>query len=266
MARRVSRRPVTRIAAEGLLAAEFDDVVVEEPLDIRIGDRTLAITMRTPGDDFELAAGFCLTEGVLDGGATIGEIRFCPDVEELNTVEVRLRGEPVWHDRSLTLTAACGVCGKTSIDDVRRRLPAVASGPTFAAPLLADAADHLRDEQPTFARTGGLHAAGLLIVGGDWLAVREDIGRHNAVDKVVGWALLNGRLPLAGTALVVSGRAGFEIVQKALAASIPAVVAVGAPSSLAIDLALDGGMTLCGFARRGGLTVYSGAERVSTSA
>src|SRR5439155_16026910 len=106
-------------------------------------------------------------------------------------------------------------CGKTSIDDVRRRLPAVASGPTFAAPLLADAADHLRDEQPTFARTGGLHAAGLLIVGGDWLAVREDIGRHNAVDKVVGWALLNGRLPLAGTALVVSGRAGFEIVQKA---------------------------------------------------
>ena len=262
MGRRQNRLPVVRMARATPPRHGFDDVVMEEPLDVRIGGGTLAITMRTPGDDFELAAGFCLTEGVLDAGAVIKGMRFCPDVETFNTLDVELSGEPVLHERATIASAACGVCGKTAIEDVRRRLPSVAPGPSFAAALLHAAPSQLRERQATFRRTGGLHAAGLLSPGGEWLCAREDVGRHNAVDKVVGWALLDDRVPLRGTALVVSGRAGFEIIQKALAAGIPLLAAVGAPTTLAVELAADSGMTLIGWLRDGSMSVYTCPERV----
>jgi FdhD protein len=234
-----------------------DEVAVEEPLEVRVDGEPLTVTMRTPGDDEELALGFLYGEGLIDGPRAAG-----PTADlAMNAVEV---AGPLLRDtgtRRFYTTSSCGVCGKGALEEVAVLAPPASPGPRPARALLAALPDRLR--QPTFGRTGGLHATGLFSADGELLLAREDVGRHNAMDKVVGRALLDGRLPLAGHVLCVSGRASFELVQKAAMAGAPILVAVGAPSSLAVSLAADRGMTLCGFARRGRVNVYTGPERVS---
>src|SRR5262249_21407280 len=234
------------------------------------------MTMRTPGDDLELAAGFLVSEAVIRSPADIAEIKLCDgtacghgdDHDMGNIADVTLAaGVAVGPGarRNFMTTSACGVCGKASIADICI-LPQspLASHPTRSAPEpLATRPDQLREAQRVFSRTGGLHAAGLFTADGELIAVREDVGRHNAVDKVVGWALLGGRLPLVGCALLVSGRASFELVQKAVLAGIPLLGAVAAPSSLAVDLAEEAGLTLVGFLRGPSMNVYTGAHRLS---
>jgi FdhD protein len=234
-----------------------DDVAVEEPLEIRVDGRPVAVTMRTPGEDEELALGFLYGEGLIDRVRDAGP----PADLAANTVEVAgpLDREP--SSRAFYTTSSCGVCGKGALEEVAVHAPAAAPGPTVPRDLLAALPDRLR--QPTFARTGGLHATGLFADTGDLLAVREDVGRHNALDKVVGWALRAGILPLHGRILCVSGRLSFELVQKAAVAGAPILVGVGAPSSLAVRLADDRGMTLAGFARGRRVNVYTGTERVA---
>ena len=233
-----------------------DEVAVEEPLEIRVDGAPLAVTMRTPGDDEELALGFLHGEGLIDGPRTAGP----PADLAANTVEVAgpLLREP--SSRSFYATSSCGVCGKGALEEVAVHAPPVADGPRVARDLLAGLPDRLR--QPTFERTGGLHATGLFTAAGEALLVREDVGRHNAMDKVIGRALLDGLLPLQHLILCVSGRLSFELVQKAVVAGAPILVGVGAPSSLAVRLAEDRNMTLCGFARAGRVNVYTGASRV----
>jgi FdhD protein len=233
-----------------------DDVAVEEPLEIRVDGAPLAVTMRTPGHDEELALGFLYGEGLIDGPRSAG---LTEDLA-VNTVEV---AGPLTHDpgaRRFYTTSSCGVCGKGALEEVAVHAEPAAPGPVVERALLARLPDRLR--QPTFERTGGLHATGLFTPGGKLLLVREDVGRHNAVDKVVGRALVDGLLPLHGMVLCVSGRLSFELVQKAAVAGAPILVGVGAPSSLAIALAADRGMTLAGFARRGSVNVYTRPERV----
>ncbi len=234
-----------------------DEVAVEEPLEIRHAGRTLSVTMRTPGHDEELAAGFLYAEGVVEAAPDVG----ATDELEANTVEVRspLYREPA--QRAFTTTSACGVCGAGAIADVRALASPAPPGPRVAGALLAALPDRMR--QPTFARTGGLHAAALFDATGEPLLVREDVGRHNAVDKLVGRRLLDGALPLHGLLLCVSGRLSFELVHKAVRAGAPVLVGVGAPSSLAVELADDLGLTLCGFARGGRVNVYTHGERVA---
>jgi FdhD protein len=233
-----------------------DEVAIEEPLEIRVDDRPLAVTMRTPGHDEELALGF------LYGEALIDEPRPAGLAEDLaaNTIEVAgpLQREP--DSRSFYTSSSCGVCGKGALEEVRIGAEPVTSTARMQRRLLAALPERL--QQPGFSRTGGLHATGLFDHGGELIAVREDVGRHNAMDKVVGWALLEGRLPLADSALCVSGRLSFELVQKAARAGAPFLVGVGAPTSLAVSLAESQGITLCGFARGGEVNVYGGAERV----
>jgi FdhD protein len=230
-----------------------DEVAVEEPLEIRAGGRPVAVTMRTPGHDEELALGFLFGEGL------ITQARPVEPALEINTVETAaLEREP--GARSFYTTSSCGVCGKGALEEVAVDAPRAQPGPAIGRTLLAQLPDRLR--QPTFARTGGLHATGLFTAGGGLLAVREDVGRHNAMDKVVGWALRQGLVPLHPHVLCVSGRLSFELVQKAAMAGAPILVGVGAPSSLAIRLADDRGMTLAGFARGGRVNVYTGTERV----
>src|ERR671929_1761307 len=235
-----------------------DEVAVEEPLEIRVGGRPLAVTMRTPGHDEELALGFLLGEGLIDGVRAAGP----PADLAANTVEVAgpLLREP--DARSFFTSSSCGVCGKGALEEVAVTCGPVQEGPVLPRDLVASLPDLLR--QPTFARTGGLHATGLFTPAGELLCVREDVGRHNAMDKVVGWALTEGRIPLRGHLLCVSGRLSFELVQKAAVAGCPVLVGVGAPSSLAVALAADRGMTLAGFARGGRVNVYTGAERVDS--
>jgi FdhD protein len=234
-----------------------DQVAVEEPLEIRVDGRPVAVTMRTPGDDDELALGFLHGEGL------IAERRQAGPTAELaaNTIEVAgpLARDP--GERRFYTTSSCGVCGKGALEEVRVHAPALPDGPRVDRELLAQLPDRLA--QPAFERTGGLHATGLFDAEGRLLFAREDVGRHNAMDKVIGRALLDGLLPLHGHVLCVSGRLAFELVQKAAVAGCPILVGVGAPTSLAIELAQDRGMTLCGFARKGQLNVYSGSERVS---
>jgi FdhD protein len=235
---------------------ERDEVAVEEPLEIRIDGAPLSVTMRTPGNDEELALGFLYGEGLIDAPRRAGL------TEDLaaNTVEVE---GPLLRDiaaRSFYTTSSCGVCGKGALEEVAVHAPVLPAGPTIARDLLADLPERLR--QPTFERTGGLHATGLFTPGGELLCVREDVGRHNAMDKVVGRALLDGRLPFHGAVLCVSGRLSFELVQKAAVAGAPILVGVGAPTSLAIALAADRRMTLAGFARRGKVNVYTRPERI----
>jgi FdhD protein len=234
-----------------------DAVAVEEPLEIRVDGQPLAVTMRTPGEDDELALGFLYGEGLIDSP------RRAEPPEDLagNTVDVQgpLLREP--GARRFYTTSSCGVCGKGAIEEVTVHCGPLPDGPVLARELLADLPQRLR--QPTFERTGGLHATGLFDAGGTLLLVREDIGRHNAMDKVIGRALLDGLLPLYGHVLCVSGRLCFELVQKAAVAGAPVLVGVGAPSSLAIRLAAERRMTLCGFARGGSVNVYTGAERVA---
>ncbi len=252
-----------------------DDLATEEPLEIRLTAaggvrRTIAITMRTPGHDFELAAGFLHGEGLAhDDG--IASIAYCTDEDlppeaRYNTVTVRLRGpmpELPALERHFLTSSACGVCGSASLDALRGRCRPLPPGDLRLTPeVLYGLPGALRAGQGVFGKTGGLHAAGLFTAEGETVVVREDVGRHNAVDKLVGWAAMNGRLPLSGHVLMVSGRASYEIMQKALAAGLPAVCAVSAPSSLAVDLAREFGMTLVGFLRGERCNVYADANRV----
>jgi FdhD protein len=280
MTGRTARRRVTRITLAPEQASERADLLAaEEPLGIRIGGQAVTLTMRTPGDDIDLAAGFLVSEGIITGPADIASIRVCTgeqcghdhdtdDTDLGNIADVTLRPglelRPELRRNFLT-TSACGVCGKTSIAELAVTSPyGLFSDQVRVTPaLLAALPDALRDAQRVFDRTGGLHAAGLFTADGKLLAVREDVGRHNAVDKVVGWALQAGRLPLTGCVLLVSGRASFELVQKAIVAGIPVLAAVSAPSSLAAELAADAGLTLVGFLRGGSMNVYTGAERIS---
>lgn len=259
-----------------------DRLAAEEPLEIRVwpagAERAVpvAVTMRTPGSDFELAAGFLFTEGILRSRDEVGSIRYCTDEQvdgpqQYNIVNVMLRPgvafDPVALTRHFYASSSCGICGKASIEAVQSRcaMPVPPDGPAITAETVAALADRLRAAQPLFDQTGGLHAAALFDPAGRLLAVREDVGRHNAVDKLVGQALMAGQLPLVNAILMVSGRISFELVQKAAAAGIPVLVAVSAPSSLACAAAEAWGLTLIGFARGDRFNVYTGAHRVQVS-
>jgi len=237
--------------------SERDQVAVEEPLEIRINGAAVAVTMRTPGHDEELALGFCLSEGLRPVAASLP-----PDLAA-NTVDVEApKFDPGRLQRSFYTSSSCGVCGKGALEAVEVEAPRVEAPLEVPAALLVELPDRLRAEQAAFAATGGLHATGLFDADGKLVCLREDVGRHNALDKVVGWAFREGRLPLAGSILCLSGRLSFELVQKAAVAGCPILVAVGAPSSLAVELAADRGITLCGFVRAGRLNVYTETWRV----
>jgi FdhD protein len=269
----VARREVRRVAEGVLQAPAEDDVVAEEPLEIRAQGETLAITMRTPGADRELAVGFLFAEGVISSRDDVGRVAHCgrPDQEGYgNTIDV-VPGPGVSLDidrlsatrRGTLTTAACGVCGRRSVDDVIARCAPLPAGGAIAPATILTAVDELRSRQPNFARTGGIHGAAIHDGHGNVLAAFEDIGRHNAVDKAVGALLLSGRIPGPDPALlVVSGRASYEVVQKASAARVPIIASVSAASSLAVDLAQASGITLCGFVRNGAMTVYTHPERI----
>jgi FdhD protein len=234
-----------------------DEVAVEEPLEIRVDGEPIAVTMRTPGDEEELALGFLFGEGLIEGPREAGP----PADLAANAIEV---AGPLARDpaaRRFYTTSSCGVCGKGALEEVAVAAPDLTGGPTIARSLLAELPDRLA--QPAFERTGGLHATGLFDAAGELSFAREDVGRHNAMDKVIGRALLGGLVPLSERVLCVSGRLAFELVQKAAVAGCPILVGVGAPTSLAIELARDRRMTLCGFARGGHVNVYAGAERVA---
>jgi FdhD protein len=238
---------------------ELDEVAAEEPLEIRVNGEPVAVTMRTPGHDEELALGFCLSEGILPRSAAL------PADLAANAVEVDAPGfDPARLARSFYTTSSCGICGKGALEAVAVEAPRVESDLAVPAALVAELPDRLRAGQAGFAATGGLHATGLFDGEGGLLALREDVGRHNAMDKVVGWAFGEGVLPLERSILCVSGRLSFELVQKAAVAGCPLLVAVGAPSTLAVDLARDRGITLCGFVRDGRVNVYTEPWRVTT--
>jgi FdhD protein len=239
--------------------SERDRIAVEEPLEIRIGGRPVAVTMRTPGHDEELALGFCLSEGLRPTGARP------PDDLAANTVDVAAPGfDPARLQRSFYTSSSCGVCGKGALEAVAVEAARVESQLRVPLERVAQLPDRLREAQAAFSATGGLHATGLFAADGALLCAREDVGRHNAMDKVIGWAFGAGLLPLAEFLLCVSGRLSFELVQKAAVAGCPVLVAVGAPSSLAVSLAADRGITLCGFVRDGGVNVYTEAWRVES--
>ncbi|UFS58075.1 formate dehydrogenase accessory sulfurtransferase FdhD [Subtercola endophyticus] len=275
MGRITARRRVTRITVGGPTSRREDLLAVEEPLEIRVGGTALAITMRTPGHDFDLAAGFLVSEGVISQQQHFSAARYCAGTNDdgestYNVLDVTLGAGVAAPDPSLErnfyTTSSCGLCGKASIDAVRTHTRyTVHDDPLqISAELLATFPDKLRAEQDAFDKTGGLHAAALFDgTTGELLVVREDVGRHNAVDKVIGWALTNDKLPLAGTVLMVSGRASFELVQKASMAGIPLLAAVSAPSSLAVGLAAEVGMTVVGFLRGPSMVVYSAEARVT---
>ncbi|SCL38973.1 FdhD protein [Micromonospora pallida] len=280
MGRATDRRSVLRIdlGPDGRVVRRPDNLAAEEPLEIRVGPagpgrrRPLAVTMRTPGDDLDLALGFLLTEGLIRSTDDVQTAQLCAGAETPNTynvVDVVLAPgvpEPVTDPaRNFYTTSSCGVCGKASIDSVRTRSAfRVADDPlTVPAEVLAALPDTLRSAQRGFDRTGGLHAAGLFTPAGELVAMREDVGRHNAVDKLVGWAVRERRLPLTGHLLLVSGRASFELTQKAWMAGLPLLAAVSAPSTLAADLAAEAGMTLVGFLRGDTMNVYTGDHRIS---
>ncbi len=281
MGRVTDRRTVVRIDLDVPAGPRRrpDSLAAEEPLEIRVGRAgparraPLAVTMRTPGHDLELALGFLLTEGIIGAVDDVVTAQLCAGTDTPNTynvVDVVLGDNvpPPQTDpsRNFYTTSSCGVCGKASIDAVRvRSQHDLAADPVRVDPaLLTGLPDRLREQQRVFDRTGGLHAAGLFTPDGALLCLREDVGRHNAVDKVVGWAVRQGRLPLTGLVLQVSGRLSFELVQKAAVAGVPVLSAVSAPSSLAVDLAQELGMTLVGFVRDGRLNAYAGEHRLAT--
>jgi FdhD protein len=254
-----------------------DEVAGEEPLELRLGAgtaaRSLAVTMRTPGNDFELAAGFVYGEGIVRDREHIAEMTYCVDPaidadQRYNIVSIELRPSAPLPDlarfeRHFTMNSSCGICGRGQLDSLRDRgVAPIVDGARLAARTLYALPDRMREAQRVFALTGGLHAAGLFNSDGERIVVREDIGRHNALDKLIGWALLNGGLPLRGCALVVSGRASYEIVQKAVVAGIPIVASVSAPSSLAVALAREFGVTLAGFVRGERANLYTAPERI----
>ncbi|MDE3720690.1 formate dehydrogenase accessory sulfurtransferase FdhD [Nocardiopsis sp. N85] len=272
MGRVTVRDRILRIR-DGVATERVDTLVAEEPMEIRLNGDPLTVTMRTPGHDFDLATGFLVGEGVAVAADDVRAIRYCAGATEdgsntFNVVDVGLApGVPLPEtslERNFYTTSSCGLCGKAGLDAVRLR----ARWPVADDPVRVDVATlaelpvRLREEQRIFGRTGGLHAAGLFDAGGRLLVVREDVGRHNAVDKTVGWALREGALPLRGAVLALSGRASFELVQKAWMAGVPVVAAVSAPSSLAVELAREAGITLVGFLRGTSMNVYAGAHRV----
>lgn len=274
MSRIMSRRRVTRITLGSPRVVREDVLAAEEPLEIRVGSRALAITMRTPGHDVELAAGFLVSEGVIGRAEEFASARHCASVDAseentYNVLDVTLAAGVAAPDASLErafyTTSSCGVCGKASIDAVRTRSRFDASEDALVvdAELLVGFPDALRAAQAVFEKTGGLHAAALFDGRtGRMLVLREDVGRHNAVDKVIGWALTHGLLPLAGMVLMVSGRASFELTQKASMAGIPVLAAVSAPSSLAVELGDELGITVVGFLRGSSMVVYSRPDRI----
>ncbi|MDE2782217.1 MAG: formate dehydrogenase accessory sulfurtransferase FdhD [Gemmatimonadota bacterium] len=278
MSRRRAARVRVRRMRSGWITERSDSVAVEEPMEVRLevrGDEgkrehPVSVTMRTPGDDFELAAGFLFTEGVITDPHALGDVRYCRDVDpqEYNVVTASLRDPGAFDASSLTrnfyVTSSCGVCGKASLESVEvMGCAAVLDGTLSVQEAEVRALpDRLRSAQHVFDRTGGIHAAGLFDAEGRIVLVREDVGRHNAVDKVVGALVLSRSLPGSQRGLVVSGRSSFEILQKAAMAGFPMVVAVGAPSSLAVSFARRFNMTLVGFAKRDGYNVYSGSERI----
>jgi FdhD protein len=252
-----------------------ETLATEEPMEVRLGDKRLTVTMRTPGADFELAVGLLHGEGLVGGLHDVAGVRYCVDAsigeeQRYNVVTVDLEATATVSpaaqaaaQRSFVTSSACGVCGVQSLDALHQRGTArVIDETTVSRAVLSGLPEQLRDRQRVFARTGGLHAAGLFASDGTALVVREDVGRHNAVDKVVGWALLGDALPLRGSVLFVSGRTSYEIVQKAATAGIPVVASVSAPSSLAVAVAEEFGVTLAGFVRDGRLTVYAGTDRI----
>ena len=283
MGRITARSAVTRIVLGedgATVRRRADTLVVEEPLEIRIGGAPLTVTMRTPGHDIELAAGFLVSEGVISqgsdfrsaihcGGPGTGAVGVTSTENTYNVLDVALApgvAPPVTDiARSFYTTSSCGVCGTASIEAIEKvsRFDVAADEAAVDVELLAGLPDALREGQAVFDKTGGLHAAGLFDAAtGELLVLREDVGRHNAVDKVVGWAVLEGRLPLRGTVLQVSGRASFELVQKAVMAGVPILSAVSAPSSLAVELATASGLTLAGFVRGRSLNLYARPDRV----
>ncbi|MEU2043219.1 formate dehydrogenase accessory sulfurtransferase FdhD [Nocardia niwae] len=268
MSRVTARRRMRRITP-GADIQRPDTLAVEEPLEIRLGGQSLTVTMRTPGADIDLVHGFLLSEGIIGSAEDIVAARYCAGTDDegrntYNVLDLTLRTSVPVRTRSFLTTGACGLCGKTALDEVRTRtrFPLSPGGPAVDTRVLAALPDSLRDRQSVFDATGGLHAAGLFTSEGRPLAVREDIGRHNAVDKVIGWALRETRVPGHDLVLIVSGRASFELVQKAVMAGIPILGAVSAPSSLAVDLAAEAGLTLVGFLRGDTMNIYSAPERV----
>jgi FdhD protein len=268
-----------RVVESGKMRVRPDTLATEEPMEIRLlsgeSRQTVAVTMRTPGADFELAAGFLYGEGIVKSTDDIAKISYCVDsdldaAQQYNIVNVELRGGREYDlrplERHFYTTSACGVCGKASLEQLELRgCPVALAGPEVSAETLYSLPEKLREAQGLFDATGGLHAAALFDAEGNLLALREDVGRHNATDKLVGWALLEGRLPLSGHVVMVSGRSSFEILQKCLTAGVPFVCAISAPSSLAVDVAREFGMTLVGFLRGGRFNVYAGQERVAVS-
>ncbi|SFK63199.1 formate dehydrogenase accessory sulfurtransferase FdhD [Streptomyces pini] len=280
MGRVTERRRVVRLR-DGAVSERPDTLVAEEPLEIRLNGRPLAITMRTPGDDFALAAGFLVSEGVLGRPEELANIVYCAGATEqadgttrnsYNVVDVRLAPgvtvPDITLERNVYTTSSCGLCGKAGLDAVRTtaRWPISGELPPLEPEVLAALPDRLRAAQRVFDRTGGLHAAALFSPEGELLDLREDVGRHNAVDKLVGRALTRGELPLSHAVLLVSGRASFELAQKAVMAGVPVLAAVSAPSSLAVDLAAETGLTLVGFLRGASMNVYAGEHRVALGA
>ena len=273
MGRVTVRRPVVRHTPQGERRRP-DTLAAEEPFEIRVNDVPLTVTMRTPGDDVELAHGFLLTEGVIGDREDVLTARYCAGTDDdgantYNVLDIKLAPGVPPPDPSVTrnfyTTSSCGVCGKAALDAVKlaTRFPPGDDDSRVATTVLAGLPDRLRAKQKLFESTGGIHAAGLFTADGQLLVVREDVGRHNAVDKVLGWALLNGLVPLRGRVLLVSGRASFELAQKAAMAGVPVLAAVSAPSSLAVDVAEEQGMTLVGFLRGDSMNVYAGAQRIA---
>lgn len=260
------------ITRAGEPAPVTDRVAVEEPMEVRVNGAPFAVIMRTPGADRDLAAGFLLAEDVIRSAAEIGAIEYCADPDDdgrENTLNVTVLGEAVVRldarlgdRRQVMMTASCGLCGRRTIESLRARVSAVAGHWTVPASVIAALPGRLRASQAVFEATGGLHAAGLFDRTGALQVAAEDVGRHNAVDKIVGRTLLAGQHPLDDRLLLVSGRTSFELVQKALLAGVPLIAAVSAPSSLAVDLATEAGMTLCGFVRGAGFNIYSHPERL----
>ncbi|WP_284974180.1 formate dehydrogenase accessory sulfurtransferase FdhD [Arthrobacter sp. efr-133-TYG-104] len=282
MGRVTQRRKVHKFVLDGSPQAlehpvryKEDVLAVEEPLEIRLGDMSFSVTMRTPGDDFDLVAGFLVSEGIIWEPSQLISERFCAGEDEngvqtFNVVDAQLRPDVALPatGRNVYTSSSCGICGTDSIEAVRKSSHHSPADDDLVVPVrtLASLPDRLREAQAVFAKTGGVHAAGLFKIhddgGAELLCLREDVGRHNAVDKVVGWALRAGLLPLRGMVLQVSGRASFELVQKAAMAGVPVLAAVSAPSSLAVELAEESGITVAGFSRGASLNVYTGRERI----
>jgi FdhD protein len=271
MAGVTAKRRLLRVD-NGARRVDFDTLAAEEPLEIRVDGSALAVTMRTPGNDFELVAGFLFTEGVVASPDQVLRLRYCvgdDESQEFNVVNADLSPDAPGRsvgERNFITTSACGLCGKASIDSVRTRsaFDVRADDVAVSVQVLASLPERLRGAQRVFDSTGGLHAAGLFTSDGELVCLREDVGRHNAFDKVIGWAALERRLPLSGHVMLASGRASFELTQKAFMAGVPVMASVSAPSSLAVELAEDAGMTLVGFLRGETMNVYAGEHRVST--